>query len=149
MTIDKFENIFNKKTMNPKKALKGRQYSKWRNMVLTYPNTFSKHMTSTKITVINYLSWTLAHILFKMQQLALRDIVLPYAKHQSKTQLFVFVFWLSSFVRSLLSFWLKIDESLKIKIKCSQELSTSYCCPTQGHFKTCFRIFITLAFVDL
>ena len=43
-----------------------------------------------------------------------------------------------------MSFWLKIDESLKIKIKCLKELSMSYCCPTQGQFKTCFGIFITL-----
>ena len=48
---------------------------------------------------------------------------------------------------SLLSFWLKIDQSLKIK--CSQKLSMSCCCPTQGQFKTCFGIFITLHFFDL
>ena len=51
--------------------------------------------------------------------------------------------------KSLLSFWLKIDESLKIKIKCSQKLSMSCCCPTQGQFKTCFGIFITLHFFYL
>ena len=49
--------------------------------------------------------------------------------------------------RTLLSFWLKIDQSLKIK--CSQKLSMSCCCPTQGQFKTCFGIFITLHFFDL
>ena len=48
---------------------------------------------------------------------------------------------------ALLSFWLKIDQSLKIK--CSQKLSMSCCCPTQGQFKTCFGIFITLHFFYL
>ena len=50
-------------------------------------------------------------------------------------------------LKSLLSFWLKIDESLKIR--CSQKLSISYCWYTSGHLKTCFGIFITLHFFDL
>ena len=54
---------------------------------------------------------------------------------------------LIQYLESLLSFWLKIDESLKIR--CSQKLSISYCWYTSGHLKTCFGIFITLHFFDL
>ena len=104
------------------------------------PYTFSIHLTSIKITVI--ISFSLAHIsmteylclcvnfkcsnvracalpfalFFQMQN----HVVLPYAKHQSKTQLF----WFSSFVRK---YFLNINIFFKKEINLQFNFIIFFC----------------------
>ena len=67
--------------------------------------------------------------------------------HTDDIDLKEFELFVEGISKTLLLFWLKIDESLKIR--CSQKLSISYCWYTSGQLKTCFGIFITLHFFDL